>query len=110
MDPNLPSNQSHDYHILETRFDPNQGIAKLEKELGNDITSDDIATTFPVYYSFFPTDEVLQKLILKCTKLKTISDLWHGFEQYTLRNGETRYAPVELIYKSIDLENKDILS
>ena len=67
------------------RFMPTPAIAQLNTD--DKPSLDFLATTFPITYTFYPSDSIMKKLILRMVQLKDINDLWHGFHPVVRANG-----------------------
>lgn len=39
-------------------------------DMYNDVSTNFLAENFPVYYAFYPTDEIMRKLIVKMIQVK----------------------------------------
>ena len=63
LDPNLSENKRKDSNLMATKYK----IGHNDYFDDLDITPDYMATHYPVFYDFYPSDEVLKKLIMRMT-------------------------------------------
>ena len=65
-----------------------------EKEM----TAEDLALNWPVYYSFYPSQDTLRKLCLRMVQVKNPDvDLWTGFHPQERDGGRITYHPDDLL-------------
>ena len=63
-----------------------------------EMTADQLAGNWPVYYHFYPSQETLRKLILRMVQIKNEeTDLWQGFHPVERDNGRVTYHPDEML-------------
>ena len=81
---------------MKKRYDLNDiTISLLSDEL---LTADELARNYLVYYNFYPTQDLMRKLITRMTQIKNIeTDLWQGFKPIIKSSGKVEYAPIENI-------------
>lgn len=64
LTPELTEAQRRDSTAMSTRYLED---ADIMMQLDHEMTSDDLATNWPVYYPFFPSPETMRRLILRMT-------------------------------------------
>ena len=96
LDPDLSEKDRQDPAIIKKRYDLlDETIQMLTDE---SITADELARNYIIYYNFYPTQDLMKKLIMRMTQVKNIQiDLWQGFHPITRSSGVIEYAPNENI-------------
>jgi len=81
LDPSTKPADRNDVEIMSERYLNTPEIEKMD--MYNDVSSNFLAENFPVYYSFYPSDEIMRKLIVKMIQVKDQHELdmmWGAFK------------------------------
>ena len=81
LDPDLDTKQRKDKDLMGIRFlETDDPVFDPDLKL----TSEFLGNNYPVEYKFYPSEEVLKKLIIRMSSVKKpAEDLWIGFEKVT---------------------------
>jgi hypothetical protein len=58
---------------LDARYIMTEEISNLDKINDEKVSSNSLAENFPCYYSFYPSDHVMSKLIQRMTQIKSLA-------------------------------------
>ena len=81
LDPSTNQADRNDVEIMSERYLNTPEIEAMS--MYHDVSSNFLAENFPVYYSFYPSDEVMRKLIVKMIQVKDQHELdmmWGAFK------------------------------
>ena len=62
------------------------------------VSNEELGQFYPGCYEFFPTDEVVLKLIQRMTQIKKIPDIWKGFKVVKQKDDTETWHPIDLLY------------
>ena len=95
LNPNLKAADYSDTHLMKTRYIEDAECTRMETEM---VTNAELGRFYPNCYEFFPSDDVMMKLIQRMTQVKKKAEIWKGFK-IILRDDETEtYHPDDLLY------------
>ena len=78
LDPDLTKEKSKDYEVMETRFLQQEDV--IFNTPDEQLTSEFFGRHWPIQYSFYPSDEIAKKLVLRMAQIKKPDrDLWQAF-------------------------------
>ena len=92
----------HLINSVPSCLDPSVKCKTFERIVASQIAETDclceLTNHYPIEMDFYPSDEVLEKLVMLSLKIKDAEqDLWEGFYQVTRQDGTSIYKPIELI-------------
>lgn len=58
------------------------------------LNSNDLAEAVPNFQEFYPSEQILNRLIEKAAKIKFKSELWHGYDETIDKYGVTYFKRV----------------
>ena len=90
LDPELSKDQRLNRELIGQRY------FEATKKIG--INTYDLAHTLPLQVQFFPSDEVVRKLVNRSLQIENIySDLWEGFRPLFKKDGTESWVPKKLL-------------
>ena len=88
LDPDLDSKARKNKDLMGIRF-LEQDDPVFDKDLK--VTSEFLGNNYPVEYKFYPSEEVMKKLIIRMSSVKNAAEeLWVGFEKVQYAEGKQK--------------------